>query len=375
MHLSEDTLGEDLHLPTLALASTVPVTSKQKKLTLELRADDSTYRLSRVNVFINDVPVYGSAGIVWRGGLEQSVTLDSLNGENKIQVSVLNARGAESLRKTVYVNYTGPETKPDRYVVTIGVSAYVDAQYNLTYAAKDARDMAAFFKGASAKRFGRVKTLTILDKDATREKIRAAEAISRPVQGGRSGNCVRRRPRRARREPRLLLRHHRHRLRQAGQPRAALRRVGAAGRWHPCARQGIVIDTCHSGEVDHDAEAVSAPEGKVTGRVVGARGMQKKGTLRLTDPRASRTLFADLQRASGAVVIASAGGAEYALEAPEWNNGVFTYAVLDGLKSGGADADKNGVTTVTELRDYVVDKVRRLTGGQQTPTARKRVPV
>ena len=81
-------------------------------------------------------------------------------------------------------------------------------------------------------------------------------------------------------------------------------------------------------------------------------------------------LFADLRRGTGAVVISSAGGAEYAFESPEWNNGVFTYSVLRGLKDRRADASKDGVVAVSELQQHVADEVRALTQGKQNPTAR-----
>ena len=82
-------------------------------------------------------------------------------------------------------------------------------------------------------------------------------------------------------------------------------------------------------------------------------------------------LFADLRRATGTVIISSAGGAEFAFESSEWKNGVFTYSVLEGLKTGNADANKNGEITVSELRDYVFARVKELTNGKQNPTSRK----
>ena len=84
-----------------------------------------------------------------------------------------------------------------------------------------------------------------------------------------------------------------------------------------------------------------------------------------------QALFADLARGSGAQVISSASGTELSLESAEWKNGVFTFALLEGLKTGAADLDKNGVITVSELREYVTSRVRSLSAGAQTPTARR----
>ena len=62
-------------------------------------------------------------------------------GRNKIQVSVLNQQGVESLKQTVYTTSTALAVSPDVYVVAIGVSDYKDKAYNLRYAAKDATDL------------------------------------------------------------------------------------------------------------------------------------------------------------------------------------------------------------------------------------------
>jgi uncharacterized caspase-like protein len=78
-----------------------------------------------------------------------------------------------------------------------------------------------------------------------------------------------------------------------------------------------------------------------------------------------------LRRGSGAVVISSASGTQFALESPQWKNGVFTYAVLDGLKNKRIAPSASGKVTVSGLRDYVIAKVPALTNGQQTPTARQ----
>lgn len=53
------------------------------------------------------------------------------------------------------------------------------------------------------------------------------------------------------------------------------------------------------------------------------------------------------------------------LEKVELNHGVFTYALLNGIK--GAAGDANGNVTITSLGDYITEQVRIESEGRQTP--------
>jgi len=73
---------------------------------------------------------------------------------------------------------------------------------------------------------------------------------------------------------------------------------------------------------------------------------------------------------SGVVVFASSAGTQYSLENPEWNNGAFTKALVEGL-SGEADYKGTGRITINGLDFYLSERVKELTGGSQTPTTTK----
>ena len=87
-------------------------------------------------------------------------------------------------------------------------------------------------------------------------------------------------------------------------------------------------------------------------------------------------LFANLSRGSGAVVISAAAGDEYALEGDQWDNGVFTLCVREGLTPNDkgkklADTNRDGRVSVSELKEFVYTGVVAKTKGKQKPTSRR----
>jgi len=82
-------------------------------------------------------------------------------------------------------------------------------------------------------------------------------------------------------------------------------------------------------------------------------------------------LFNNLSRGSGTIVISAAAGNAYAYESEKWNNGVFTYCLINGLKNRKADKNKDGEVTIDELSAYVATAVYDLTDGNQRPNERQ----
>jgi len=378
--LSEAALGSAIRAPSLQLGN-VPPTTRKKKVKLSIEAHDEAYPLSRVNVWINDVPLFGAAGAAVEGTeLKRTVEVELTAGRNKIQASVLNGAGIESLKETRYATYAGKSPKGTLHVLAVGVSDYAAEPFKLRYAAKDAGDLAALAAVHGKGPFRKVLVHRLVDGEATRERILAAKEKLRA----------------SRVDDEVIVFFAGHGLLDEkldywfATADMDFEKPAARGLLYddieglldgiPARRKLLLVDTCHSGEVDKDSVEVVALAGETRGpavkaRAVGTRGIKKKlqgaeaAVQGLGD--AIGELFQDLRRGSGAMVISAAGGAEYALESSEWNNGVFTYAVLDGLGNKSADRNGDGRVQISELRDHVAEVVKRLTAGKQTPTVRR----
>jgi uncharacterized caspase-like protein len=136
----------------------------------------------------------------------------------------------------------------------------------------------------------------------------------------------------------------------------------------------LLLDACHSGELDKEEYEVSdkteTDQGNLVFRSVGVSAQRKSGVSLQSSFEMSRMLFADMRKSDGSTVVSSAGGAEYAIESSKWNNGVFTYCFLDGLSNAKADMNRDKAIMLSELQKYIYREVPELTGGRQTPTSR-----
>ncbi|MCO6489072.1 MAG: caspase family protein [Phaeodactylibacter sp.] len=141
----------------------------------------------------------------------------------------------------------------------------------------------------------------------------------------------------------------------------------------PARQKLILMDACHSGEIDKESVKLirkkNTIDGEVRFRSFGRSPVYKKLGLE-NSFELMKTLFVDLRRGTGASVISSASGVEFAIEGEKWKNGVFTYALLKGLREMEADLDEDGRILVSELQHYVEAEVPKLTDNHQRPTMR-----
>lgn len=373
MNFTEEMLKADFHLPEASITNEADLSVQLDidQLTLNIETTDSKYLLDRINVWINNVPIYGVNGISLRSKMIQdfdtTIQLQLSEGDNKIEVSVLNQAGAESYKETVYMNCTKPAPKPNLYFVGIGVKNYENEDMNLKYSDKDIRDVANLY--GSNKSYGKVYIDTFLNASVTKNiipqirKRLEATTIHDQVIFMYSGHGVL--------DDSLdyyLTTHNIDFLnpKANGIPYEA---VDDLLDNIPARKKLVLIDACNSGEVDKDE--MEETNSGVTAEVVGGKGdMFKKYATKTNSFEMMQELFTDLRRGTGATVISSSSGKYFSFEDKKYQNGVYTYALKLGLE-GAADANSNGEITVSELKEYLYTKVESLTNGKQKPTARQ----
>jgi uncharacterized caspase-like protein len=295
-------------------------------------------------------------------------------GANKIEVSVTNSKGSESLRSIAKVNCEIKAVIPSLYLVSIGVSNYTNSDYNLKYAAKDALDISNYTETLGDK-YSDVHIIKLLNKEVTVANVREIKKtlvktnVSDVVIVFFAGHGL------LDDNFNYYLATHNIDFNNPSKNGLSYENLEGLLDGIPARKKLLLMDACHSGEIDKDdlekTTSNNSENVKVTSR--GAIGVNlKSNKIGLKNSfELMQMLFADLRRGTGAMVISSASGVEFAYEGEEWENGVFTYALLEGLKSGNSDFNKDNEISVSELRNYVINRVYDLTNGKQNPTARK----
>jgi uncharacterized caspase-like protein len=378
MGVSENELSGDLHLPEMNIKNK-NFDEATHLVKVSYTAKDAKYKLDRINIFINDVPVYGTKGMEIKAQslmeFSNEVSLELSPGKNKIQFSVLNEKGVESLKET-FVVINKEQTKPDLYIMTIGVSSYLDKKFNLNYAAKDAEDVAAFFEKSNL--YNKVYVNKLINEQVTKENILKAKSTFLKNAQTRdvvmvfaAGHGV------LDKNMNYYYATHNMDFNNPSNSGISYEELEEILNGIKPMKKLFFMDSCHSGELDKDDYVVTenntkSETGEVKFRAAGDVAVEAKSELNLNQSsQLASDLFADLRRGSGATIISSAGGAEFAMESSVWKNGLFTFCFLSGLKDMAADANKDGSVMLSELEAYVYDKVSELSKGKQVPTARR----
>ena len=375
----ESDLGNNFELPKVEVdVSKLPLETDQRSISFNITAKDKEANIDRLNVYVNDVPVFGSSGIDVSAQSSKQVSKDvtfDLSAElNEIKVTALNSKGQESIPEFFEVQYTAEWDKPDLYLVAVGVSEYEQSNYNLAFAAKDAGDIANTLKGSSA--YGNVNVKMVTNSDATDANIKSIRSF---VEQAKVDDVVM-----------IFIAGHgvldndynyyfaTHNIDFAnpvsgGLPYGELEKIIDGIN---CRNKVLMMDTCHSGELDDDdveeATAQTKAVGSVAFRSAGALVKLKENSFGLENTlELSKALFGDMRKGTGATVISAAGGTEFAAEGVNSANGLFTASFIEGIKTRYADWNRDRSYTVSEMRNFVTKQVIQKSNGNQVPTSRE----
>lgn len=343
---------------------------KNENLTLHIKGIDSTYKLDRFNIWINEIPLFGQKGFNIkkrnRNTLDTTITIQLSQGENRIETSILNVNGTESYRMPLLVNYTPEKIEIEKlYFIGIGIDKFADSTYNLNYSTKDIGDLS---KKLREKFKEDIVIDTLFNENVTVAKVKALKkkllqsSVNDKVIVSYSGHG-------------LLSKDYDYYLSTYsvnfekpeinGLPYDELENLLDS---IPARKKLMLIDACHSGEVDKDEQLamdnmadsmkLSKPKGglPVNKNVKHQLGLKNSFEL-------MQSLFVNVGKSTGATIISAAAGNQYALERGDLKNGVFTYCILEALNS-------NSTITVSQLKLTVGKRVVELTNGLQKPTSR-----
>ena len=377
MGYTPEMLETDLHLPKIEILerSALPVASEADKLTFRIKVTDESADLANIRISVNDVPYPDANGIPLKksqGNIqEKELTIPLGQGANLVKVSVLNKNGLESVRESFEVEYKSENTKkPNLYLFTIGVSEFEDMERNLKFAKKDATDLIDQFQKTA--QYEKVESLSFYNKEATKSAIdKAARFLDK---AGIDDQVILYISTHGLLDDSLnyFLAMHDTDFKNPGAKGLPYESIDKLMDGIACRNRLVLIDACHSGEVD---KTESVTRTSTTG--LNIRQLTKSGSTMIRPKTGLRNsfaymqeLFSNLSNTTGATVISAASGYEFALESEDWSNGVFTYAILNGLRNGDADLNGDGLLRISELQHYVTQQVLELTEGKQHPTTR-----
>ena len=381
--LDKEQLGKgEISVPNAEIVGADLIASENKdgKLDIKVAANDPKYPLRRFNVYVNEVPLYGSAGIsiahlkkqVW----DTTVSVPLSIGENKIQVSVMNELGLENFKYPSYVRFVpqADNNIPGKtYFIGIGVDKFKDTCYNLNYCVKDVKDLSE----AIGKDQKNVQVILLTNKMVTRESILKLKELlqntnvnDKVIISCSSHGLLDS-------MKRFYLATEDVDFENPSERGIKYEELEALLDSIPARQKLLLLDACNSGEneIEQGATLANKPKSNCE-KKNGIKGNGRSNVKRNNeDFMKMNELFVNVRNNTGSLIISAAGGQQSALEGDvvkvdgkSIKNGAFTYCVLEYLKMHEGDKE---ALTVIQLKKYVEKRVEEITNGKQQPTSRQ----
>lgn len=375
---------QDVPKLTILRKNKLKLLTKKTSFTLSFlaQAEDS---IAGFQAWVNGIPVIqGSKGYELSQPvkeLNKSVKIPLQQGENFVEIAVVNTKGIWSIKESLKIRSTQKPMPRKLLVIAISVSNYLDSSQNLKYAVKDGRDFCSVWKKDGKKtlgypsRFAEVNTIQLFNQNATRENILTLKSeidkltTNDLVMLYVSGHGL------LDDQKKFWFATHDVDFSKPELRGIAYSELESLLDGVSVQNKVMFLDACHSGLSDSWQSSdtmnnVSRETTVVRYASKGGKSKSNKVTSNIAYEQMNE-LFNNLSRGSGTAVISASAGNSYAYESDIWENGVFTYCLINGIKNRAADSDKDGEITITELSNFVSIEVERLTEGNQKPNDRQ----
>lgn len=338
------------------------------QISLRIHSSAAKGLLQRLNVWMNGKPLWGATGLSLQSRSLQTFdtvcTIELTRGLNLIEGSVTNADGLESIRSSVHLGNNPVRAKePIVHFIGIGIDKFKEPGHDLRWSVKDIRDLADSF---AIRHKGHCIIDTLFDSNVTIDKVLALKQKIKQLGI----------------DDKLIIAYSGHGLlddqfnyylstydvhfdkpEEGGLLYESFESLfDGIAPWQKL----MLIDACHSGEVDkEEMQRYTFVKDKLdtTNRGISLKlndnrklGMQNSFEL-------MQLMFANTGRSVGGTIISAASGTQLAQERGDLKNGVFTYSILEYMKT-------HPVCYVSDLSFYVNRRVPELTFGMQRPTNR-----
>jgi len=293
-----------------------------------------------------DSPLYFKDGIP-----TQTFSVTVKDGRTKLTAIALNSRKTASIPATAYVDFKGILPTSDLWIFGVAIEDY---ELTTPYCLADVQACIEALEGRGERIFREKHIVFLKNKEATRRaildsfaelanKVRPQDTIVFIYAGhGAISDPT------PLRDPEFHLvpfgadkamhMNGQNRIPELGIPASMVRqqliRIKAE-------RQLVLLDTCHAGAFG-------------SARAFGA---------------VDKSIF-DLANSAGTAVLASCGSAQLARADNTLKHGYFTYAFLEALRDGKADANEDGQIFVDEISSYIRDRVPALCRERTQPEQR-----
>lgn len=332
---------------------------KNSNLNISLKNNQqfSKYQVS-INGCPQKIPIQNSELKEWSFKLNAGENLVYVWGED------------ENGNRSNYTELKYLSEKADKgkwYFLGVGVSNYQDSSQNLKYADKDIRDIAIFLKN----QYSSITIDTLLNEKVTTENILKSILKLKNTQP----------------DDKVLISFSGHGLLDTAQQfwfatnnvqfnnpslsGFSVQQLTQTLSQIPARYRMVTLDACHSGENIIEKNATALIFDTLQSEV-GSKGntilVKKRSNTNTKDLlKTMQLLFTDQISNTGINVLAASSGSEFAFESKDWNNGVFTYSLINGWQYEKERNKSYKGIHYRDLKSFIQKNVTELTKGRQTP--------